>query len=75
MFLQLTDFQSSCVANLKINADKHIAIVEYNNGGKYLYSNVDFSAMYDLIYRNMDSIGTWVIDNLKNNEAVQCVKL
>ena len=75
MFLQVTDFDSSCVNNLKVNAEKHIAIVEYNNGAKYLYSNVDFSAMYDLIYRQIDSIGQWVVNNLKSQESVQCVKL
>ena len=51
------------------------AIVEYNNGSKYLYSQVEFGAIYDLLYRQTDSIGNWVIKNLKDAPGVQCVKL
>ena len=74
MLLQVTDFKSSCVNNLKVDAGTSIAVVEYNNGSKYLYQNVDFSALYDLIYRNTDSIGNWVINNLKT-DGVKCIKL
>ena len=62
------------VKDLRVDAGKSQAIVEYNNGSKYLYNDVDFSALYELIYRNTDSIGQWVINNLKI-DSVQCVKL
>ena len=62
------------VKDIKVDAGKSQAIVEYNNGSKYLYNDVDFSALYELIYRNTDSIGQWVINNLKI-DSVQCVKL
>ena len=62
------------VKDIKVDAGKSLAIVEYNSGAKYLYSDVDFSALYDLIYRQTDSIGQWVINNLKV-DSVQCVKL
>ena len=74
MFLQVTDRKSSMIQSLKVDAGQSQAIVEYNNGSKYLYQNVDFSALYDLIYRNTDSLGQWVINNLKV-DSVQCVKL
>ena len=74
MFLQVTNVQSSMITDLKVDAGSSTAIVEYNNGSKYLYQNVDFSALYDLIYRNTDSLGQWVINNLKV-DSVQCVKL
>ena len=62
------------VKDIKVDAGKSLAVVEYNNGSKYLYSDVDFTALYDLIYRQTDSIGQWVINNLKI-DSVQCVKL
>ena len=74
MFLQVTDRKSSMVQSLKVDAGHSQAIVEYNNGSKYLYNGVDFSALYELIYRNTDSLGQWVINNLKV-DSVQCVKL
>lgn len=74
MFLQVSDLKSSMVKDLRVDAGKSLAIVEYNNGAKYLYSGVDFSALYDLLYRQTDSIGQWVINNLKT-DSVQCVKL
>ena len=74
MFLSVSDLKSSMVKDLRIDAGKSLAIVEYNNGSKYLYSSVDFSALYDLLYRQTDSIGQWVINNLKT-DSVQCVKL
>ena len=74
MFLSVSDFQSTMVKDLRVDAGKSQAIVEYNNGSKYLYNDVDFSALYELIYRNTDSIGQWVINNLKI-DSVQCVKL
>ena len=74
MFLQVSDIKSSMVADLRVDAGKNQAIVEYNNGSKYLYNDVDFSALYELIYRQTESIGQWVINNLKV-DSVQCVKL
>lgn len=74
MFLQVTNPQSTMIANLQVDAGSSTAIVEYNNGSKYLYQNVDFSAIYELIYRQTDSLGSWVINNLKV-DSVQCVKL
>ena len=75
MFLQIADLKSSCVSDVRVNAGNSQAIVEFKSGAKYLYNNVDFSALYNLIYRQTDSIGQWVIENLSQNESVQCVKL
>lgn len=75
MFLQIADLKSSCVSDVRVNAGNSQAIVEYKDGSKYLYNNVDFSALYDLIYRQTDSIGQWVVNNLKNQESVDYIKL
>ena len=74
MFLTVNQ-ESTCVNSLQVEPLNSNALVEYNNGDKYLYSHVDFSAIYDLLYRKTDSIGTWVIDNLKNAPGVQVTKL
>ena len=74
MFLSVSNVKSSMVSELQIDAGKNQAIVEFNDGSKYLYNDVDFSALYDLIYRQTDSLGQWVINNLKK-DSVQCVKL
>ena len=74
MFLSVSDLKSSSVNNLRVDAGKNQAIVEYNNGAKYLYNNVDFSALYELVYRETESIGQWVNNNLKV-DSVQCVAL
>ena len=72
MFLQIADLKSSMVKDLRVDAGKSQAIVEYNNGSKYLYNDVDFSALYELIYRQTDSIGQWVINNLKTRFCSVC---
>ena len=74
MLLQVPNVQSSMVKNLQVDARNHQAIVEYNNGSKYLYNNVAFADLYDLIYNQTDSIGQWVIKSCKTDN-VQCVKL
>ena len=74
MFLQVSDVKSSCVADLRVDARNNQALVEYKDGSKYLYNNVDFSALYDLIYKETDSLGQWVINSCKS-EGVQCIKL
>jgi len=74
MFLQVSNVKSSAVRELSIDARNHQAIVEYNSGDKYLYNNVDFTALYNLIYNQTDSIGQWVINSCKV-DGVQCIKL
>ena len=74
MFLKVSDIKSSMVADLRVDARNNQAIVEYKDGSKYLYNNVDFSALYNLIYNQTDSIGQWVINSCKV-DGVQCIKL
>ena len=74
MFLQIANIKSTMVTDLKVNAGESQAIVTYNNGTKYLYNGVDFNGLYELIYRDVESIGQWVINNLKV-ESVKCIKL
>ena len=76
MFLSINNIQSSSIEELSINAGTNQAVVKYIGGkSKYLYTGVDFAAMYDLVYRNVESLGTWVNDNLKTPESVTYMAL
>ena len=73
MFLSVSNIKSSSVAELAVNANTKQALVKYiGNDQPYLYSNVDFAPLYDLIYTEIESIGKWVNTNLKQNAAVTC---
>ena len=73
MFLQVANIKSSSVKSLTINPAANQAVVRYHgNAQPYLYSNVDFSAIYDMMYKEVESIGRWVNTNLKQNDKVSC---
>ena len=75
MFLSVTNFQSSNIEELRVSPGKNQAIVKFKGNGKsYLYNDVDFSALYNLVYREVESLGKWVNENLKT-DSVQCIAI
>lgn len=52
--------KSSAIQNLEVNQTTNQAIVTFNNGKQYLYSNVSDDAMCDVIFSNVKSFGKWV---------------
>ena len=73
MFLQVANIKSSSVESLTINPAANQAVVRYHgNAQPYLYNNIDFSAIYDMMYKEVESIGRWVNTNLKQNDKVSC---
>ena len=73
MFLQVSNIKSSSVESLSINAKTNQALVRYiGNDQPYLYSNVPFAAISEVVLTEIDSIGRWVNTNLKQNDAVTC---
>ena len=73
MFLSVANIKSTSVESLTINPATNQAVVRYiGNDQPYLYGNVDFAAIYDMLYKNVESIGRWVNTNLKQNDAVTC---
>ena len=73
MFLSVANIKSSSVESLTINPATNQAVVRYiGNDQPYLYGNVDFDAIYDMMYKEVESIGRWVNANLKQNDAVTC---
>ena len=73
MFLSVSNIKSSSIESLAIYPQTQQATVRYvGNEQPYLYSNVDFAAIYNLLYSQVESIGKWVNANLKQNAAVTC---
>ena len=73
MFLSVSNIKSTSVAELSINATTKQAVVRYvGNDRPYLYTGVDFNALYNIMFTQVDSIGKWVNQNLKNVANVQC---
>ena len=74
MFLNVSNIKSSSVESLAINAGKQQAIVKYvGNDKSYLYNDVDFAALYNLVYNQVESVGRWVNTNCKQDAGVQCL--
>ena len=75
MFLSVTNFQSSNIEELRVSPGNSQAIVKFKgNDTSYLYNGVDFSALYNLLYREVDSLGKWVNEYLKV-DSVQCIAI
>ena len=73
MFLSVSNIKSSSVAELSINATTKQAVVRYHGSDRpYLYTGVDFNALYTLMYNQVDSIGQWVNKHLKSVASVEC---
>ena len=75
MFLSVTNFQSSNIDELRVSPGNSQAIVKFKGSEQsYLYNGVDFSALYNLLYREVESLGKWVNENLKI-DSVQCIAI
>ena len=76
MFFQVSNPQSSNIAELMINPATSECIVEYKSGGTYSYTNVDRVAIDDLLYARADlSLGQWVNTHLAKSAATICDNL
>ena len=59
-FSQILGISSSCVHSLSVCPTTNQAIVEFNSGSKFLYNNVDFDAILDLLCGEYHSLGKFV---------------
>ena len=62
MFFQLaSDTNSNAIASIKVNATTNQVMVQYiNNAKSYLYDNVSFDAILDLLTGEFESMGKFV---------------
>ena len=73
MFLTVSNIKSSSVEELSVNCATKQAVVRYHGSERpYLYTGVDFNALYNIVFNQVDSIGKWVNDNLKSVATVEC---
>ena len=73
MFLSVSNIKSSSVEELSINVATNQAVVRYVGSERpYLYTGVDFKALTQLAFEQIDSIGQWVNKHLKNVASVEC---
>ena len=76
MFFQVSNVQSSNIAELMVNPATSECIVEFKSGGTYSYSNVNKVAIDDLLYaRDGYSLGGWVNANLSKDSETVCDNL
>jgi hypothetical protein len=69
-FSQILGKSSSCIYSLSVCPGTNQAIVEFNSGSKFLYNNVSFSGILDLLTGEISSLGKWVNAYcLGNNEV------
>ena len=59
-FSQILGISSSCIYSLSVCPTTSQAIVEFNSGSKFMYNNVDFDAILDLLCGEYRSLGKWV---------------
>ena len=72
MFSQILGVASTCVHTLSVCPNTNQAIVDFNNGSKYLYNNVDFEGIMDLLCGEHKSLGKFVNAYCLGND---CLKL
>ncbi len=76
---EIKNIDSTAINSLKVDPSAGTAEVEYKEGRKYLYSNVNVDAIYDLLKNGVkdfrDSFGLWVNINLAGKKGVSYTEL
>jgi len=63
---ELKNIDSTAINSLKVDPSAGTSEVEFENGRKYLYTNVNVDAIYSLLKNGTESFGKWVNANLVN---------
>jgi len=67
--------KSSAIKNLEVNPSATQALVTFNNGKQYLYSNVDTDGLFEVVFGNVKSFGKWVNAYCLNDTDVSSFNL
>ena len=59
--------KSTAVKSLAVSPVNNQALVEFNNGSRYLYNNVSEESILDVIYGEIKSVGKFVNACCKGN--------
>ena len=66
---------STAIDSLRVDPSAGTAETIFSNGRKYLYTNVNVDAIYDLLKNGSDSFGQWVNANLVGKKGVDYTEL
>ena len=66
----LNNLNSSAIESLQLDRPNRTALVEFKNGKKYTYTNVNDSAIESALLNPAQSIGQWVNKNLIQDSKV-----
>ena len=72
---ELKNIDSTAINSLKVDPSAGSAVVEFTEGRKYLYTNVNVDAIYDLLKNGTESFGRWVNTNLTGKKGVGYTQL
>ena len=72
---ELKNIDSTAIDSLKVDPSAGTAETIFSNGRKYLYTNVNVDAIYDLLKNGADSFGQWVNANLVGKKGVDYTEL
>ena len=72
---EIKNIDSTAINSLKVDPSAGTAEVEYKEGRKYLYSNVNVDSIYELLKNGADSFGQWVNANLVGKKGVSFTEL
>ena len=72
---EIKNIDSTAINSLKVDPSAGTAEVEYKEGRKDLYSNVNVDSIYDLLKNGADSFGLWVNVNLAGKRGVNYTEL
>lgn len=75
MFITVSPRTSDAVAQLQVNLLAGVALVEFENGYAYEYTNVSRRAIANLLLNPNMSLGFWVNKNCINTKRVACMSL
>ena len=73
MFATLQNIESTCVEAMSVCPTHSQVIVEYKSGSKFLYNNVKFEAILDLLCDEYTSLGKFVNAFCKGNNEFRLV--
>ena len=67
--------KSSAIQNLEVSPKYTQALVTFNNGKQYLYSNVNTDALFEVVFGGVESFGKWVNQYCLNDTEVSSFNL
>ena len=75
MFFNVTRRTSDAIANLQVSPILGVALVEFDNGYSYEYTNVSRRAIANLLLNPNMSLGFWVNNNCVAPKRTACLSL